>query len=652
MRAVTERLFASITAAVLFAGCSGGDTSAPAPTPTPTPTTRTVTVSTAGAGSGTVASSPVAISCPGACSATLSASSVVTLTATPNASSTFASWSGACSGSSVTCVVAAGSNAVSATATFDLNSSLLTVVLAGTGTGTVTSAPAGITCGTDCTELYVSGTQVTLTASPASSSTFAGWAGGGCTGTGSCVVSMTQAASVTATFTLQSRLLTVAVTGTGTGTVTSAPAGITCGADCTENYAAGTVVTLSAASAVGSAFTGWSGSGCSGTSSCVVTMTAATTVSATFTLQTNTLSVVRAGTGSGSVTSTPAGITCGADCSEPYNFGTAVTLTAAADASSSFTGWSGACSGTGACVVTMNAAATVTATFDLASIRWPDSGTRFCSDLVNSIACPGGPAGQDGAYTINVPAYEVIGGRVRDPVSGLIWQRIAPLTSITFAGAQTYCDDLVLDGFTDWRLPTHLELVSITDFGTAGAFTASAFPSIPSNSFFWTTAERGAATTQVVGINTNYPVSRALSKTVSTDYLARCVRGTTFAGALTLSGASVTDARTKLVWQSSVSPTDLSWTGALSYCEALVLDGQSDWRLPNGKELMSILDVSLTSPTISPVFTARPAAKFWSSSPIATFPTLGYVINFDTGLTDDIGTDFTSLRSARCVRGG
>ena len=320
---------------------------------------------------------------------------------------------------------------------------------------------------------------------------------------------MTQAASVTATFTLQSRLLTVAVTGTGTGTVISAPSGITCGADCTEIYNAGTVVTLFAVSAVGSTFTGWSGGGCSGTSSCVVTM---------------------------------------------------------------------------------NAAATVTATFDFTSARWPDSGARFCSDLVNSIACPGGPAGQDGAYTRSVPSYETIGGRVRDPVSVLIWQHIPPMTSITFVGAQMYCDDLVLDGFTDWRLPTHLEQVSIVDFGTVGpAFTASAFPSIPSNSFFWTSSERGADPTQVVGINTNYPVSRSLSKTVSTDYPARCVRGTTFTGARTMSGGSVTDARTKLVWQSSVSPVDLSWSGALSYCEALVLDGQSDWRLPNGKELMSIL---------------------------------------------------------------
>lgn len=65
------------------------------------------------------------------------------------------------------------------------------------------------------------------------------------------------------------------------------------------------------------------------------------------------------------MTSNPAGIDCGGDCSEPYIYGTMVTLTAAPGASSLFGGWSGGgCSGTGMCTVTVNAATTVTATFD------------------------------------------------------------------------------------------------------------------------------------------------------------------------------------------------------------------------------------------------------------------------------------------------
>ncbi len=76
-----------------------------------------------------------------------------------------------------------------------------------------------------------------------------------------------------------------------------------------------------------------------------------------------TLTAAGAGKGAGTMTSTPAGIDCGAACSAPFDAGTAVTLTATPDGDSVFGGWSGACSGTGACTVTMNAAASVTATF-------------------------------------------------------------------------------------------------------------------------------------------------------------------------------------------------------------------------------------------------------------------------------------------------
>ena len=94
---------------------------------------------------------------------------------------------------------------------------------------------------------------------------------------------MNAATAVTATFTLSpvSYILTVTRAGTGTGTVTSTPAGINCGATCNATYPAGTAVTLAAAPAGGSTFTGWSGA-CAGTGSCQVTMNAATVVTATF----------------------------------------------------------------------------------------------------------------------------------------------------------------------------------------------------------------------------------------------------------------------------------------------------------------------------------------------------------------------------------
>lgn len=78
-----------------------------------------------------------------------------------------------------------------------------------------------------------------------------------------------------------------------------------------------------------------------------------------------TLTVAKAGTGSGTVTSSPAGINCGSSCAANYSSGTSVSLTATAASGSTFTGWNGACSGTGACTTSMTAARAVTATFNM-----------------------------------------------------------------------------------------------------------------------------------------------------------------------------------------------------------------------------------------------------------------------------------------------
>ena len=249
------------------------------------------------------------------------------------------------------------------TATFTANPQTLTVLKAGTGSGTVTSNPAGINCGADCTETYAGGTVVTLTPAPATGSTFTAWSGA-CTGSGACQVTMSAARSVTATFTLASLPLTVTRAGAGAGNVTSSPAGIACGTDCSQSYTFGTVVTLSAVATTGSSFAGWSGS-CTGTGSCQVTMDAARSVTATFTLNPQTLTVNRTGTGSGTVTSTPAGISCGGTCTALFASGGTVTLTLKVNGRGSFAGWGGACAGTSTtCTVTMDAAKAVTATIN------------------------------------------------------------------------------------------------------------------------------------------------------------------------------------------------------------------------------------------------------------------------------------------------
>ncbi|MBL8513085.1 MAG: CHRD domain-containing protein, partial [Betaproteobacteria bacterium] len=152
------------------------------------------------------------------------------------------------------------------------------------------------------------------------------------------------------------KTLTTSVVGTGSITGT----GINCPGDCTESYAHNTVVALTATPGTGYSFTGWSGA-CSGTGACNVTMDFLKSVTATFTINSYLLTTAVSGSGTGTISAI--GISCPSDCTESFSHGTMVTLTAGANAGSSFAGWSGACSGTGTCAVTMDVAKSVTATF-------------------------------------------------------------------------------------------------------------------------------------------------------------------------------------------------------------------------------------------------------------------------------------------------
>jgi List-Bact-rpt repeat protein len=180
----------------------------------------------------------------------------------------------------------------------------LAVLKMGGGSGTVVSAHSEIICGASCSARYPSGTAVTLTATPATGSTFNGWSGGGCGATEwSCTVTLTANTTVRATFALgpsdtgtspvtvpanvtatfglpaSSSTVPLTVSVSGRGTVTSSSG--TCGTNCSASYPRGSVVTLTATPGGKFIFKGWSG-GCTGTRTCAVTLTAPATVSAKF----------------------------------------------------------------------------------------------------------------------------------------------------------------------------------------------------------------------------------------------------------------------------------------------------------------------------------------------------------------------------------
>ncbi len=336
-------------------------------------------------GTGTVKSAPAGIDCvsnAGSCIGTFDDASVATLTATPASGWLFSNWTGlgasnaGCSTAPVCPVTLFGNFDAGLAANFVQAPppppppppySLLSVTITGSG---IVSGTGDISCAVSCEANILNGTVVTLTATPDRPSSFAGWSGGGCSGTGSCVVTMNAATTVTALFTYTpptSPLLAVTTSGPNTGTVTSAPAGIDCGATCSASFAPGTAVTLTAAPAAGYSFTGWSGGGCSGTGNCLVTLNAATGITATFqaiAVPPVSLTVTTTGITGGTVMSNPAGIACGVTCTANFPSGTAVVLTAAPAPGFSFAGWSGAgCTGTGPCAVTLTAATQILAGF-------------------------------------------------------------------------------------------------------------------------------------------------------------------------------------------------------------------------------------------------------------------------------------------------
>lgn len=161
----------------------------------------------------------------------------------------------------------------------------LSVTFAGSGAGSVSDG-ASLNCAASCQHQYPQGTVVHLTETPAAGSAFAGWSGGGCSGTGPCAVTMSADEAVTATFNTTPpvmHMLAVSRSGSGSGSVTSTPAGIDCGSTCLSEFDTGTQVMLTATAGSGSTFDGWSGGGCSGTGTCTVTLNSDTTVTADFT---------------------------------------------------------------------------------------------------------------------------------------------------------------------------------------------------------------------------------------------------------------------------------------------------------------------------------------------------------------------------------
>jgi len=244
--------------------------------------------------------------------------------------------------------------------------------------------------------------------------------------------------------------------------------------------------------------------------------------------------------------------------------------------------------------------------------------------------------GQDATYKGNDPSYTDNGdGTVTDNVTGLMWEKNMG-TKITFDEGVTKADNSILGGHTDWRVPTIKELYSLILF-TGSVKGEGAIEKFIDTDYFeqplgdtsngereidaqtWSSTEYVGVTMQadatVFGVNfidgriKGYPKYKPGSGTSNKMYF-RMVRGNPAYGKNNFvdnENGTISDLSTGLMWQKADAGNALNWEEALSYAENLELINKNDWRLPNAKELQSIVDYSRSpqttgSPAIDPVF--------------------------------------------------
>ncbi|MFC1641463.1 DUF1566 domain-containing protein, partial [Myxococcota bacterium] len=214
-------------------------------------------------------------------------------------------------------------------------------------------------------------------------------------------------------------------------------------------------------------------------------------------------------------------------------------------------------------------------------------------------------------------------GTVRDDITCLVWEKANPSTQGSWQDAYNRCASLASSryaGFDDWRMPTRVEMASITDvsLGSTGypkVFSVTSGYYVTGSFWYKTILTKNDANPEdrVWGYGTNGFTSNAIVRSNSNN-LTRCVRGNGAGEAadtyaleppdhytVTGSGldAVVTDNYTELTWQQTFSSSRMAWSAAAAYCASQTTGGLSGWRLPTLNELASTVNEALVAPAIN-----------------------------------------------------
>jgi hypothetical protein len=327
--------------------------------------------------------------------------------------------------------------------------------------------------------------------------------------------------------------------------------------------------------------------------------------------------------------------------------------------------------------------------------------------------------GQDAQYNGNQPSYTISGDglTVYDNVTGLTWTRGADWTGdgvvnvndkFTFNTAQTFVDTLnaqTYGGFNDWRVPSIKELYSLIDYrGTdpmvTGDDTSGLVPFIDDDVFEfaygdtsageriidsqWVTSNLYVSTvmsnhTAMFGVNfadgriKGYPIGPMSNQPEGKLFYARFCRGNTDYGKndfIDNGDGTITDVATGLMWSQRDSGEGMTWEDALAWVQERNEEnylGYSDWRLPNAKELQSLVDYTRSPDTtgsaaIDSLFESSEiideAGKkdypfYWSSTTFLKFDGSGasaVYVSFGEGLGSMDGVNVIDVHGAGCQR--
>ena len=248
--------------------------------------------------------------------------------------------------------------------------------------------------------------------------------------------------------------------------------------------------------------------------------------------------------------------------------------------------------------------------------RLPDTGQKL--SYTNTF-------GEDNDYNINSPFYiNNNDGTITDTITGLMWQKTDG-GEMTYEYAMLYCDTLTLGSYSNWRLPNAHESFSILNLQNNNpALDVSIFTKTVAE--YWWTSNRQAHDTSKVWVTNagggigNHPKSETISAGGTKKIHVRAVRDiaslTQLSNLYTDNGdGSILDNRTNLVWQKIPNSNPMTWEAALQYAENLTLGNDSNWRLPNIKELQSLNDESYVNPSVNPsFFNNMGVRKYWSST--------------------------------------